>query len=311
MYKEKSVAVIIPCFNEGKNVRGVIDSVPKFVDNIVVVDDKSSDDTYKIAVSSGDKRVVVVKHEANRGAGASVVSGFKRALELNADICAVMDGDGQMDPTYLPSLLDTLITGGYDYAKGNRFLRKDYLTGMPRHRIVGNMILTFLTKLASGYWDIFDPQNGYIAAKAEVLREIELEGVARGYEFHNDILINLNIHDYRVKDVPMPAVYKTERSTIKLTRFIPRTSFYLLKGLGRRIIQKYMLRDFHPIALFLLSGFSALALSLVYGSYIFIKTLGPPIAVTADVLIIALSFVIGFILLLTSLVLDMLNNPNL
>lgn len=177
MYKDHRITTVVPGYNESRHIAQVIRTIPEFVDTIIVVDDCSQDDTFKSAVETGDTRLTALKTPQNQGVGGAMVLGYNRALESGADIIVKMDADGQMDPKYMSHLLDALIDEGYDYSKGNRFLASESLVFMPKHRIFGNVMLTFLTKLASGYWHIFDPQNGYTAIKAESLRVLDLNRI--------------------------------------------------------------------------------------------------------------------------------------
>ena len=178
MYKSKRITVVIPAYNVAPHILQVLKTIPDFVDQTIVVDDCGSDGTARILAQVSDPRVSVIKHEMNQGVGGAMVTGFKRALKDGADVVVKMDGDGQMDPSFLSGLLDPLVEGGYAYAKGNRFLDNARLKEMPTLRLIGNYGLTFLTKLASGYWHVFDPQNGYLAIKAEYLKWIDLDHLA-------------------------------------------------------------------------------------------------------------------------------------
>ena len=177
---------------------------------VTVVDDGSTDDTTEAAKHVGDPRVTVLGSPTNEGVGGAMARGFEHALAQGDGIIVKMDGDGQMDPADLPRLLEPIVDGRCDYAKGNRFLRSRELDIMPRARLAGNFVLTFLTKLASGYWNVFDPQNGYLAITSSTLRLLDLGRLSRRYFFENDMLINLNIFDARVCDVAMPSRYGTE-----------------------------------------------------------------------------------------------------
>ncbi len=310
MYKNYKICVVVPAYNEEKHLPQVIKTMPEFVDLIVVIDDASTDNTFEIASNTIDDRRFVIKNKVNQGVGGAIISGHKKALELGADISVVMAGDGQMDPKYLPDLLDPIIAQGYHYTKGNRFLKSGALTGMPKLRIFGNIALTFLTKLSSGYWHIFDPQNGYTAIKCNVLREIDLDRVARRYEFENDMLITLNIHNYRVKDIFIPAFYRDEKSKIRLHSFIGRTTSLLFRGFTKRIISKYVLMDFHPIALFLFFGSILFLTGFAIGLYILYSKMimsGTPTAGTIVLSIMPLFT--GFQLLLAGLILDIFETP--
>lgn len=313
MYKKNKVCIVVPAFNEEEFVGKVIETAPAYADWVVVVDDCSTDGTNAEAVKAAGKKlgkkVFVIKHERNQGVGGAIASGHKKALELGADYVIVMAGDGQMQPEHAHLLLDAL-DGGYDYAKGNRFLVRNSLKGMPAIRVLGNVGLTFLTKAASGYWKIFDPQNGFTAIRASALRAIDLDSLAKGYFFENDMLIKLNIANARVKDVSIPANYGSERSGIKLRKFIPQAMLSLLKGGLSRIYEKYVLRDFHPVALFLAFGTALLAIGLVTGAWILWNKLFHAISPSGgSVLLCLLPSVVGVQLLLTALILDVNESP--
>ncbi len=231
---------MIPAYNEERRIGRVLESVPKFVDYVVVVDDGSLDETLKEAKEIGDERVVLLRHHENQGVGAAIVTGHKKAMELGADISVVMAGDGQMDPKYLPDLLKAVVDQGYDYAKGNRFLGRAYREGMPRIRVVGNIILSFLNKIVSGYWNIFDSQNGYTAVRTSILKELDLNQLAKGYQFENDMLIHLNLVNAKVKDVPAITIYRGSHSNISLMRFMVRTSLFLVSRLFYRMHRKHL-----------------------------------------------------------------------
>jgi len=309
MYKGKRICVVVPAHNERDRIRHVVDTIPSCVDHVVVVDDASSDDTSAVVHQSGDPRVEVKRHDENQGVGGAILTGHQRALDLDADISVVMAGDGQMDPNYLSLLLDALIDQGYDFAKGNRFLTKGTLEEMPRERIVGNAILTFMTKFASGYWHLFDPQNGYTAISAEALRTIPRNHLKRGYLFENSLLCELNLRGFRAKDVGIPAIYRGQRSGIRAGRFALGASLFLFRRFWRRIVLKYLLRDFHPIALFYLSGSLLLAWGIAFGAYVAYLSLGPPAASVGTVMISILPFLVGFQLVLTAVTLDVWSAP--
>lgn len=243
MFKRHRICAVVPAYKEEDRVGIVIKTMPEFVDHILVVDDGSPDKTFEKALENDDERVVSIRHGSNQGVGAAIATGHKKAIELGAEISVVMAGDGQMDPNYLTDLLNAVIEQGYDYAKGNRFLKRGHTQGMPRIRLLGNILLSFLTKVASGYWNISDSQNGYTAIKTNILREVDLDHLAKGYQFENDMLIHLNLVNARVKDVQIPSTYNGEPSKIKLYKFIPETSFFLIKRFFYRIHKKHLSRD--------------------------------------------------------------------
>ena len=310
MYRDTRIHVVIPAFHVAGHIVGVLKSVPDYVDTITVVDDGSRDGTAEAAYGAADPRVRVLRHEVNRGVGGAMVTGFADALAAGEGIVVKMDGDGQMDPAMLPRLLDPIIDGRCGYAKGNRFLFSRELATMPRHRLAGNFVLTFLTKLASGYWHVFDPQNGYVAISSAALRLVDLERLARRWFFENDMLINLNVFDVRVADVPMPSRYGDETSAMSIGRVLASFPFHLFVGYWWRFYRKYVLRDFSPIALFVLSGLPLLLFGFVFGAYTWYESWRlNRFASTGTVMLSVLPFILGFELLLQALVLEMRDSP--
>ncbi len=270
MYRKKSIGVAIPAYNESKLIEKTLGSVPPYVDKIYAVDDGSKDDTAEKIKNFDDSRIVLIQQK-NGGVGAAVTAGYKKALEDHIDIVAVMAGDNQMDPQYLPDLLDPIIDGKAEYTKGNRLVNSKYRKGMSAWRSLGNYILSFLNKIASGYWDLEDPQNGYTAISSRALKKLNLNEVYTGYAFENDMLVKLNIHDISVKNVPIPARYADEKSKIRYSRFIVKTSFYFVKALIWRSWNKYVVK-LNPIGAMYLSGslltvigfFALFALDVLY-----------------------------------------------
>ena len=309
-WDSQRVFVVLPCFNVAGQVAAAVADVPAWVDGIVAVDDASTDDTATVLAGLRDPRLVVVRHERNRGVGGAVATGFERAAELGADVLVKVDGDGQMDLAYLPPLLDALTKDGYDYAKGNRLLDREALARMPRVRLVGNLMLTFLTKLASGYWHLLDPQNGFVAIRAATWARLDRERIFRGYFFENDMLINLNIQGARVKDVPMPARYGDEPSSLRVRRIVPLFSWLLLNRTVYRFYMKYLLLDFSPIALFVLTGLPLFLWGVGFGAYAWWWHSSQGLATpTGTVMASVLPLLLGFQLLLQALVLDIQQSP--
>ncbi|HEY6329463.1 MAG TPA: glycosyltransferase family 2 protein [Blastocatellia bacterium] len=310
MYKGHQITVVAPAHNESTHIGEVIARMPELVDRIIVVDDCSSDNTAEIAVGSGDLRVVVLSLPVNQGVGGAMAAGYRKAVELGGGIIVKMDGDGQMPPEYLPDLLDAIVDLGFDYAKGNRFLTGEHIREMPPHRIIGNVILTFMTKMASGYWHIFDPQNGYTAITSRVLSTLNLSGLHRGFFFENDMLVRLNFGGYRVKDVAMAAKYGTEESDINILRIAFTFPLLLLRKFFYRIVQKYVLRDFSPIALFLFLGLALFLWGFGLGMYLWVKTIITHLATaTGTIMLALLPLILGFQLILQAVVLDIQETP--
>lgn len=310
MYEGRRVAAVVPAHNESALIATVITTMPDIVDHIVVVDDASTDDTSAVARATGDPRLVVIRHEQNTGVGGAIITAHRKAMELGSDINVVFAGDAQMDPAYLTSLLDPIVHDGYGFTKANRFYSSDSFGSMPRHRIFGNIVLSLLNKMSSGYWNLFDPQNGYTAITTETLRRLDLDRISTRYDFENDLLINLNILGVRACDVPVPAIYGDEVSGIKLRRVVPALLGTLIGGFWRRIIAKYVVRTFSPVALLLFSGLALLGFGTIVGIYIITFAWRDDSPTTATVLLAVTPFLMGFQLLLAALQLDIAETPD-
>jgi len=310
MYQGRKVAVVIPAYNVAQHIVGVIQGIPEFVDYIIVVVDAGTDATGRLVKDLDQPGLSVVQHAANQGVGGAMVTGFRMALDRGADIIVKMDGDGQMDPIYLPALLDPIVLESYSYTKGNRFLREEGLREMPKIRLAGSFGLTFLSKLASGYWHIFDPANGYVAIEATMLRKLPLERIARRFFFENDMLIQLNIFRARVKDIPIPARYGQERSSMRVGRVLMTFPLFLFRGFWYRIYQRHVLREFSPVAIFWVLGTMLLAWGTGFGAYTWIKSyLTGHVATTGTVMLSVLPFILGFQLTLQAILIEIQESP--
>lgn len=260
MYRNKKIGVVIPAYNEEEFVGDVIRSMPAFVDKIYTIDDGSTDNTWEVIkrraqrenaalVRVGanevraERRVVPVRHETNRGVGGAIKTGYRRAYEDGMDIVAVVAGDGQMDLDELDRLLDPIIDGRADYAKGNRFSDSLCSREMSAWRLTGNVILTVLTRVASGYWHLTDSQNGYTAISREALDVIDIDDLYEDYGFCNDLLVKLNVRGLQVVDVPMAPYYGDEQSHIRYRTFIPKLFFLLVRTFAWRLRNTYLSND--------------------------------------------------------------------
>jgi glycosyltransferase involved in cell wall biosynthesis len=310
MYKGAVIAAVVPAYKEEAMIGTVIATMPDFVDHIVIIDDCSPDATSEVVRSIDSSRVTLLRHEVNQGVGGSIITGHRAAIELGADVNVVMAGDAQMDPEHLPGLLDKVTDGGFGFAKANRFFAPESFEGMPRHRVFGNIVLSFMTKLASGYWHLFDPQNGYTAVRADVLRNIPLDSVAKRYSFENDLLIHLNIQQVAAVDVPVPAVYGDEVSSIRLGKVVPELLDLLFRGFWRRIWYRYVLWSFSPIALLLFVGLLLFGLGLGISIWVAFLALGSVVATAATVMLAALPLMIGTQMLISALQLDIQASPS-
>jgi glycosyltransferase involved in cell wall biosynthesis len=308
----KTVAVVVPAFNEEALIGATLAGVPDFVDRIIVVDDASRDATADRAGAGGDGRVEVVRHERNGGVGAAILTGYRRALEAEVDVTAVMAADNQMDPEDLRSLVLPVVRGEVDYAKANRLLSGEAWRLIPRTRYLGNAVLSLLTKIASGYWHVADSQSGYTAIGRPMLAQLDLHRIYRGYGFPNDMLVHLNVWSARVRDFPSRPIYGIgERSGIKVRKVIPRISWLLVKGFFWRLREKYVIRDFHPLVFFYAFGFLFTAAGLVLGIVeTVLRFLGNEIT-TPTVVLIALLLISGSQFTLFAMWFDMESNKDL
>ena len=271
MFEKKTIAVVVPAYNEEHLIGHVIETMPDFVDYIVVVDDRSSDDTSKVVsdYAKKDKRVVLIQHEKNQGVGGAIVTGYKWARDHEVDVSVVMAGDGQMDPADLPNIIGPVARGESDYTKGNRLVHGEAWKVMPRYRYLGNSVLSLLTKIASGYWHIADSQTGYTAISLRALQLLDLDSIYKRYGMPNDILIKLNELNMRVRDVPIRPVYNIgERSGIRLRKVLFTIPWLLFKGFFRRLWFKYVIQDFHPLVFFYLMGLTLAPSGLLFGLYL-------------------------------------------
>ena len=267
MYKSKTLAVVVPAYNEERLIGRTLAGMPDFVDHVVVVDDKSTDATAREVekAAEGDPRIVLISHEANQGVGGAIASGYKWSRDRGVDMAAVMAGDGQMDPADLPALCDLVAEEGVDYAKGNRLVYEEAYRLIPKVRFFGNAILSFLTKMASGYWHVADSQTGYAVIGKKALAAIDWDKMWKRYGQPNDILVKLNIGGMRVRDVPIRPVYNIgEVSGFKPRQVLWPIARLLVKSFCVRLWKKYMIRDAHPLILFIASGAALFGLGFLF-----------------------------------------------
>ncbi len=314
MFAEKSVAVVIPAYNEELLVGKVIKTIPDFVDWIIVVDDCSQDSTVSEVkrLMPDDPRIVLLEHEQNRGVGAAIASGYKWARDSEIDVTAVMAADFQMDPDDLPRIVGPVCRNECDYTKGNRLFRGESWDMIPRYRYIGNSFLSLFTKIASGYWHIADSQSGYTAISLAALQRIDLDGIYPRYGMPNDLLIKLNICHFRVRDVSIRPVYNVgEKSGIKVRKVLFTIPILLLKGFWRRLFEKYVIRDFHPLLFFYLMGMILTPAGFVFGVYLLlVRMFGSGVAPTSALFAVFL-FVTGLQSLFFAMWFDMEYNKEL
>lgn len=305
-----SIACIIPAYNEEAFIEGVIASVPEYVQHIVVINDASTDATEEIVKRIPDPRIHLISHTTNQGVGGAVVSGYRQALKLEADIVVKVDGDGQMDTRQIRRLIAPIERGKADYAKGVRFRDASVIKTMPFRRLIGNLGLSFLTKAASGYWNILDPTNGFTAIERRALQQLKLDRLNKGFFLETDMLINLYLRDAVVVDVPIRAKYGEEESHLSLLKTFFTFPFYLLRGTFRRIFWRYFIRDFTAFSVFLIFGTFLFSVGTIMGIIKWTAALSTHMPTpTGTVVLIALLLILGFQLLLQAAVLDINNVP--
>ena len=272
MYRGATIGVIVPAYNEARLIGRVLETMPEYVDKIIVVDDASDDHTSEVVQSyepflSG--RLILIRHEVNQGVGGAIITGHRRALAEGMDVVAVMAGDAQMDPGELSRVLDPVIEGRADYVKSNRFFSGEAWQTMPKVRYFANAALSMLTKIASGHWHIADPQCGYTAISRQALESLELDRLSKGYQFENSMLVHLNVLNLRVVDIPVKPIYGIgEDSGIQHGWAVLAFAVHLARSFVWRLKEKYIIRDFHPLVFFYLFGLLFCPPGLLLGLYL-------------------------------------------
>ncbi len=330
MHKGNTVGVVVPAYNEEGFVGEVIDTVPEYVDRVYVIDDESTDGTWQEIREYADKvnerhefdekvkeeyrfeqKVVPIQHDENKGVGGAIKTGYLLAMDDEIDATAVMGGDGQMDPDNLHLLLDPVVEDDADYAKGNRLMHYSYRQDMTKWRFIGNAILTFLTKIASGYWKTMDPQNGYTVISKYALKNVGIKGMYEGYGYCNDLLVKLNAKDMKVADVSMEAIYGEEGSDIRYRSYIFRVSGMLTKNFFWRMKTKYLLLDFNPLALFYTVGAGLSGLGVILAFWAIYLRIYQNTALFMRGTLSLLVFMMGSMFILFAMLFDMQANEDL
>jgi hypothetical protein len=307
-----TIGVIIPYYNAAKHIENVVAKLPSYISKIIIVDDcgKEAIPETLVKQSTLSDRIVIVKNEKNLGVGGATKHGFQKAIELELEYAIKVDADDQMDSSYIPDLLRPLIEGKAEYAKGNRFKDFKALRQMPFIRKIGNLGLSFLIKAASGYWNNFDPTNGFFAIKVDLLKQLNFENIHRDYYFESSLIAELYFQDARIKDVSMPANYGDEKSSMQVWKipfiFIPK----LTKTFLKRIFKSYFIYDFNIASVYLLFGFPMFLFGVIYGIYNWVHyaTLGE-FTPTGTIMLVTVSLILGFQLLLQSIQFDISKAP--
>jgi glycosyltransferase involved in cell wall biosynthesis len=311
MTADTRLAVVIPCYRVRAHVMDVLARIPEGVGLIVCVDDCCPDQSGSyIQAMNQDPRVHVVRHLVNHGVGGATMTGYVVAMRLGAEVVVKIDGDGQMDPAMIPNFVEPILAGQADYAKGNRFYDLRSLRGMPKVRIFGNAVLSLMTKLSTGYWNIFDPTNGYTAIHVRVLELLPLDRVARRYFFESDMLFWLSTVRACVVDVPMDAEYASETSNLKITGVLMPFLGNHLRNLGRRFLYNFVLRDFSLATIEIVIGLLAIAFGVTFGAVKWLQSTETGIyASTGTVMLSALPVILGVQLLIAAFGYDVANVP--
>jgi dolichol-phosphate mannosyltransferase len=305
------VAVVVPCYRVQAYILDVLAAIPPVVSWVFCVDDACPEGSGAfIEQHVHDPRVAVLRHQTNRGVGGAVMTGYRAALQQHADIVVKIDGDGQMDPGLIPHFIQPILAGTADYTKGNRFYHPHSVRSMPWARLCGNAVLSFMTKLSSGYWHIFDPTNCYTAIHRAVLLQLPLEQISERYFFESDMLFRLNTLRAVVVDVPMEAVYTHASSNLSIVRVFPSFVAGHLRNTLKRILYNYFLRDFHLASLEWILGVLLLSFGTVFGviEWGLSASRGTP-ASAGTVMLSALPIMVGLQMLLSAFNYDMANVP--
>lgn len=305
------VAVVIPCYRCKAQVLDVLARIGPEVASVFVVDDHCPEGTGAwVREQASDPRIRVLRHDVNQGVGAAVVTGYRAAWAAGATIIVKIDGDAQMDPALLPHFIKPIIEGRADYTKGNRFFTLKKLSRMPGLRLLGNALLSFMAKLSTGYWSVFDVTNGYTAVHASLLPYLELDKISRRYFFETDMLFRLGTLRAVVVDVPMDAVYEDETSQLRIGRILPEFAWKHLRNFAKRIGYTYFLRDMNLASLELITGVLLLGFGVVFGGWRWMQALesGMPTPL-GTIMLAALPTLLGLQLLLAFMGHDIAQQP--
>jgi glycosyltransferase involved in cell wall biosynthesis len=307
----KKIGVVVPSYMVKRHLLSVVESIPDFVDKIYIVDDKCPEGSGKyIAENCHDSRVFVHFHDENLGVGGAVMTGYRCAISDGMDVVVKIDGDGQMDPSLIPLFIEPILSGEADYTKGNRFYDLEEIRSMPFMRLFGNSILSLMTKFSSGYWNLFDPTNGYTAIHTNVARRLPFKKISYRYFFETDMLFRLNIIRAVVVDVPMNAKYGDEVSSLKISRIIGEFLYKHARNFFKRVFYNYYLRDLNIASIELPLGLTLLLGGIGYGSYqwYMLSKIGM-VATSGTVMIASLPILMGFQLILAFLNYDIFSIP--
>ena len=311
--RSKHITVVIPCYRVPPSVTELVRKTIKLVNRVIVVDDACPNNTGELVRSAfpGDDRIVVLNNEHNSGVGGATIRGYIEAMNLGTDIIVKVDGDGQMDPKYIRRLIYPLVIGEADFTKANRFYDREALDSMPLIRRIGNICLSVICKAVTGFWHLSDPTNGFTAINSKALEQVNLNKVYRDYFFEISMLIRLNTIRATTLDVPVPAYYGEETSSLKISKILTSFPFHLIRGAGARVFWRYLIYDINAVTIFLIIGSLFFGFGFLWGAYHWIITIQTGIAQTAGTVAVAfLPMILGFQMLLQALLLDVIDKPS-
>lgn len=307
MNKEKEkIAVVIPCYKVEKHIENVVKQIPSLVSSLILVNDYSPDNTKEIIekLASKNSKITLINHEKNKGVGGAMLSGFKEAIRQDCNYVIKIDGDEQMDANYIPLLIEK-VKSGYDFVKGNRFFDRRAILKMPRIRRLGNLNLSFLVKMASGYWQVADPTNGFFCIKSDTLKKVNNEKIAHNFFFESSLIIELYYTGAKIKDLPIPAIYNDEKSNLSEIKTLFSFPPKLLYAFVRRIWLRYFVYDFNICSVYLMAGIPLFFFGLIFGiaKWIYYTRINE-FAPTGTIMIAMLTLVLGFQMLLAAIQYD-------
>ncbi|RIH66878.1 glycosyltransferase family 2 protein [Mariniphaga sediminis] len=306
------IAVVIPCYKVRNHILDVLQAIGNEVSHIYIVDDACPENSGEyVEKNTKDPRIKVIYHEKNKGVGGAVITGYKEAISDGAEIVVKLDGDGQMNPDFIPKLVIPIETGEADYSKGNRFFDVEKLLIMPRMRLIGNSFLSLINKMVNGYWNIIDPTNGFTAIHVNVLKLLPLNKIDNRYFFESDMLFRLSVLRAVVKDIPISPVYGNEKSNLIIGTVLWEFPMKYVNRFLKRFFYCYLLRDFNAGTMQFLGGLLAIIVGLVFGIYHWVTSYEAMSTTPAGtVMIAALLIILGFQLLLSALNFDIQNIPH-
>jgi glycosyltransferase involved in cell wall biosynthesis len=311
MYRNTKVAVVIPAYNEEKLIATTIDKLPAFVDYIIVVNDGSKDKTGEVLAKQKkqNKKLAVLTNDPNQGIGHTLIRGYKYAVsDTDAEAVGIVAGDDQFDTSYLQAMLDDFIDHELDYVKASRFFHRDAFKTMPKYRQVGNIVISLLTKFSTGYYNVTDITNGCGFLRREIIERVNFDLVKSRYDYETSMLTALSIAGAKIRDHAVPAHYGEEKSTIKLLPTVLRNLRAVWQGFWQRIYYKYILYSFHPIALFLIGGLLLSVVGIIVALFLIIDKIASGASPSSGTVMLAvLPIILGFQMLMTSLIMDMNN----